>query len=423
MSVAIVPEIHASRLLEKTVVDRFGKRLGRVNDILVEPGEEFPPVVGLEVRTKRGALRRIPWSLIQVLVRQYLTLSVQKDEVDEQSLPEKLLHLKRDLLDKQIVDLNGLKVRRINDIKLAEINGVLRLVAVEVGLRGLLRRLGLRRLVHGLDKLLPKPIEDYFISWRDVEPITSAPHQVKLAVPYERLSKLHPADLADILEALNRPERAAVMSALNVDVAAETLQEMEPEAQADVLEQLGGEKASDILESMPADEAADILGELPERRAQELLEQMEDEEAEDVRELLEYEEDTAGRLMTTDVLSFREELTTAQTIEELRRLKPDPDSAYYLYVVDGEQHLIGVVSLRDLVVAEPDQPLWAIMDPHVLFVKEDAHKNEVAEVMTKYDLLAIPVVDAGQHLLGMALIHDVVDDVYLANRRKRLRRV
>lgn len=417
---SIVPEIHASRLLEKTVVDRLGKRLGKVNDILVEPGEEFPRVVGLEVRTRRGHLRRVPWSLIQVLVRQYLSLSVLRNELED-TLPQNLLYLKRDLLDKQIVDLNGLKVRRINDLKLAEVNGVLRLVAVEVGLRGLLRRLGLRRLVHLLDRLLARPLQDFFISWRDVEPLTGAPHQVKLAVPYERLSKLHPADLADILEALNRPERAAVMSALDEDLAAETLQEMEPEAQADVLEQLGKDKAADILESMPADEAADILGDLPERRAEELLEQMEDEEAEDVRELLEYEEDTAGRLMTTDFLSFREDATAGQTIEELRRLKPDPDSAYYLYVVDAEQHLIGVVSLRDLVIAEPDRPLWALMDPHVLFVKEDAHKNEVAEVMTKYDLLAVPVVDAGQVLVGMALIHDVVDDVYLVNRRSSRR--
>lgn len=417
---SIVPEIHASRLLEKTVVDRAGKRLGRVTDILIEPGDEFPRVAALEFRTRHGHLRCVPWSLIQVLVRQYLSLSVLRTELEE-AVPDHLLHLKRDLLDKQIVDLNGLKVRRINDIKLAEVGGDLRLVAVEVGLRGLLRRMGLRRLVHLVDRMLPAPIPDYFISWRDVEPITSTPHQVKLAVPYERLGKLHPADLADILEALNRPERAAVMSALDVDVAAETLQEMEPEAQADVLEQLSGDKASDILESMPADEAADILGDLPERRAQELLEQMEDEEAEDVRELLEYEEETAGRLMTTDVLSFREDATTGETIEELRRLKPDPDSAYYLYVVDGEQRLIGVVSLRDLVVSEPDQPLRSLMNPHVLFVKEDAHQNEVAEVMTKYDLLAVPVVDDSQRLVGMALIHDVVDDVYLADRRRARR--
>jgi CBS domain-containing protein/sporulation protein YlmC with PRC-barrel domain len=415
---SIVPEIHASRLLEKTVVDRLGKRLGRVEDILVECGGEFPKVVALEVRTRRGDRRRIPWSLIQVLVRQYLSLAVPTSEVDDSDLSENLLYLKRDLLDKQIVDLNGLKVRRINDLKLAEANGVLRVVAVEVGLRGLLRRLGLRRLVHLLDRFLPQPVQDYFISWRDVEPISGAPNQVKLAVPYERLSKLHPADLADILEALNRPERAAVMSALDVDVAADTLQEMEPDAQADVLEQLGGDKASDILESMPADEAADILSDLPQHRAEELLDQMEDEEADDVRELLEYDENTAGRLMTTEVLSFREEANVGDTIEALRRLKPDPDSAYYLYVVDGEQHLIGVVSLRDLVVSEPEQPLWAIMDPHVLFVKEDAHKTEVAVVMTKYDLLAVPVVDATQHLLGIDLIHDVVDDVYLEDRRR-----
>lgn len=417
---SIVPEIHASRLLEKTVVDRLGKRLGKVTDILVEPGEEFPRVAGLEVTSKHGTRRQIPWSLIQVLVRQYFSLSVTKDEAGHEApLPENLLYLKRDLLDKQIVDLNGLKVRRINDIKLAEVAGALRLVAVEVGLRGLLRRLGLRRVVHFIEKLGAKPIPDFFISWGHVEPISDAPHQVKLAIPYERLSKLHPADLADILEALNRPERAAVLSALDVETAAETLQEMEPEAQADALEEMGGERASDILESMPADEAADILGELPEHRAQELLEQMEDEEAEDVRELLEYEEDTAGRLMTTEVLSFRETQTAAETIEALRALKPDPDSAYYLYVVDGEDHLLGVVSLRDLVVAEPEQPLWAFMDPHVIFVGEDADKNEVAEVMTKYDLVAVPVVDAEQKLEGLALIHDVVDDVYLAGRKRR----
>lgn len=422
MSVAIVPEIHASRLLEKTVVDRLGKHLGRVVDVLVDPSDEFPKVIGVEVAGRHGARRRVSWSQMQVLVKQYLSLSILRDEVEDMRPPENVLKLKRDLLDKQIVDLNGLKVRRINDVKLAEANGVLRLVAVEVGLRGLLRRLGLRRLVHFLDTALAWPIPDIFISWRDVEMIAGVSNQVKLAVPYERLAKLHPADLADILEALNRPERTAVISALDVDVAAETLQEMEPRAQADVLEQLGGDRASDILESMPADEAADILGDLPEHRAQELLEQMEDEEAEDVRELLEYDEDTAGRLMTTDVLSFRETTTAAETIETLRRVKPEPDSAYYLYVIDEENHLLGVVSLRDLVVAEPDQQLGKIMDPHVLFVNEDADKNEVAEVMTKYDLLAVPVVDADRRLAGIAVIHDVVDDVYLAGRRRRLAR-
>jgi Mg/Co/Ni transporter MgtE len=180
------------------------------------------------------------------------------------------------------------------------------------------------------------------------------------------------------------------------------------------------DRAADILESMPADEAADILSELDEERSRELLSMMEHEDADEVRELLEYDKKTAGRLMTTDVLSFRADLTAAEAIEELRRQQPESDSAYYLYVVDAEDRLQGVVSLRDLVVSPPGDRLDAMMDPHVVFVNEDDPQEDVAEVMTKYDLMAVPVVDEAGKLVGMDLIHDVVDDVYLErDRRKR----
>lgn len=420
ISEPVVSNIHASRLLEKTVVDSEGKRLGRVHDILVEPGEEYPRVVGLEVslQGQKKTIRRIPWSLVHVLIREYISLRVKRGDALEDVLPGNLVHLGRDILDKQIVDLNGLRVHRVNDLQLAGAGGDLRLVAADVGFRGLLRRLGYRPLVHLLDRFLRRPIPDVLIAWRNVEPIVDAPDQVRLSVPFKRLSSIHPADLADILEALDRPQRSVILSALDLDVAAETLQEMEPKAQAATLAHLGTDRASDILESMPADEAADILSDLPEQQARELLEEMEDEEAENVRELLEYEDKTAGRLMTTDVISFPANQTCAVTINDLRRLKPDPDAAYYLYVVDSDCRLLGVLSLRDLVVSDPEALLKDVMDQHVVSVHKGAGQQEVAELMAKYDLLALPVVDDEGRLAGCALIHDVVDDVFLSGRRR-----
>jgi sporulation protein YlmC with PRC-barrel domain len=180
---AIVPEIHASRLLEKTVIDRHGKRVGQVTDVVVDLGDDLPSVLGLLVRSKHGKARYVPWETVQVLVREYFSLSVGKADLAESEPSPDLVHLSRDLLDKQIVDLNGLKVRRVNDVKLAEVNGTLRVVAVEVGLRGLLRRLGLRKLVHFIDRVMVKQVPDFLISWRDVEQIAGAPSKLKLLSP------------------------------------------------------------------------------------------------------------------------------------------------------------------------------------------------------------------------------------------------
>lgn len=419
--VAIAEEFFFSRLLGKTVVDPRGKRIGRVTDLAVDT-EDLPRVIGLEIRTTHQEEMLLDWQEVHVWIRQYISVRRRRKELHPLLANGQRLFLRRDLLDKQIVDLHGRKVVRINDLKLATIHGDLRLVAVDIGFRGLLRRLGLRGLVHWWEKR-GRDLPDTLISWQDVERIETEANRVKLNVPYQRLAKLHPADLADIIEDLNNRERTAVLQALEMDVAAETFQEIEPEVQSAILEHMSGERASDLLETMPADEAAEILGELPDDRAEELLNLMEVDQANEVRELLEYEEGTAGRLMTTEYMAFPQNLTAEETIARLREAKPDPEVAYYLYVVDEGGILRGVVSLRDLVISPGATPLAEIMNPRVASVHDTDDQANVAEVITKYDLLAVPVIDEGGVLVGVVVINDLVDAVFLEKiRRKILRR-
>lgn len=416
---AIVPEIHASRLLEKTVVDNRGQRVGRVVELYVRLDEELPPLVALEVQGQGRQRRTIAWSAVQVLVREYLSLSTSAEEVPEVSVAS-LLPVRRALFDKQIVDLHGLKVVRVNDVKFSEIAGQLRLVAVDVGLRGLLRRLGLRPLVLWLENRLHRAVPDTLIKWQDVEHIdVEGMGQLRLGVPYARLAKLRPADLADIVEALNARARSALLGALEEDVAAEVLTEVEPDVRASILAHLEREKASDLLESLPADEVADILSDLRQDRAEELLNAMEAEEAQEVRKILEYDENTAGRLMSTELLCFLDTQTAQETIEALRRLQPDPEVAYYLYVVDGERKLLGIVSLRDLVIAAPERPLGEIMNRHIIAVSKDDGKEKVRDLLAKYDLLALPVLDEEGRLVGVVSLPDAVDDLFVRARRRR----
>lgn len=420
---AIVPEIHASRLLAKTVVDNRGEKVGQVVELFVRTDEALPPLVAIEVACKgRGGKHRIiAWSAIQVLVREYLSLTVPQEQapsVDLSAAP--FMPVKRTLFDKQIVDMNGLKVVRVNDVKFNEIGGELRLVAVDVGLRGLLRRLGLRFLVHWVESRFHRALPDTLIQWADVERIDTddGAGQVKLGVPYERLAKLRPADLADIVEALNARQRSALLGALDQSVAAEALTEVEPEVRSRILAHLGSERASDLLESMPADEAADILSDLRPDQAEALLNAMEAGDAQEVRELLEYEEDTAGRLMSTEFIGLQGQWTAAQAIDELRRLQPKPDVAYYLYIIDEEKHLNGVLSLRDLIIAPPDRLLAEIMHRDVVAVHEEDGKDKVGEILAKYDLLALPVLDDEGRLVGVVSLSDAVDDIFAADRHK-----
>jgi Mg/Co/Ni transporter MgtE len=246
---------------------------------------------------------------------------------------------------------------------------------------------------------------------------------LKLTVPYQKLSKLHPADLADILEEMDVNYRTKVFESLDENLAADTLEEIEPEIQKDLLESISESKAVEVFDSMPNDEIADILDEVDEETAEKILMSMEKEDAQEVRELMEYEDEAVGSIMNKDFIAFNVDITTQETIELLRELKPDDEVAYYIYIVDENEKLQGVVSLRDLVVSPPESKLKEIMDKSVIKVSDNESIDESIEIAVKYDLLSLPVIDEEEKLCGIVIMRDIIDEVFLPNWRRKSKKV
>jgi CBS domain-containing protein/sporulation protein YlmC with PRC-barrel domain len=398
---------YLSEIQHRRVIEPNGNEVGKLADIAVVPQGQFPAAQWAILSTPSGE-KVVRWGDLAQEIGHF-RLRNRLETTPDAPLPAEALRLARDLLDKQIVDTHGAKVVRVNDLQLDDKQGQLRLVGADVGLRGILRQVGGEHAAERVAGLLGRKLPRGIIPWHLVEPLESRQQNVRLTLPHAKLALLHPADIADIVEEMTADERLAVFDQLDVETAAETLGEVEPEMQAAIMGDLDGERAADILEEMDPDEAADLLQDLPEETREELIELMDEEEGADVEELLAYPEDSAGGIMTTDFLALPRGLTTGQAIDRLRELQPDPALVYYLYVVDSEGKLDGNVSLRDLVVAQPDTPLTTVMNPNVLRVLAETPKEEVAALIAKYDLLALPVVDARRKLLGTVTVDDVVE--------------
>ena len=398
---------YLSEIQHRRVLRSDGGEFGRLADVAVMPREQFPVVQWAVLATHEGE-RVVGWGDLIADDDRYRLRAPAGDLVTA-TPPGDALRLAKDLLDKQIVDTHGAKVVRVNDLQLEETAGQMRLVGADVGLRGLLRRVGGEGVAEKAASLVGRKLPRGIIPWHLVEPLESAETSVRLTIPHAKLALMHPADIADIVEEMTADERRAVFEQLDIETAAEALGEIEPEMQVSIVGDLDEERAADILEEMAPDEAADLLQDLPEERREELIELMQDEEGEEVEELLAYPEDSAGGMMTTDFIALPRDLTAAQAIERLRELKPEPELAYQLYVVDAKGQLDGVVSLRDIVVAEPGTALVDFMDPQLLSVRAETDKEEVASIIAKYDLLALPVVDATRRLLGIVTVDDVVE--------------
>lgn len=382
-------------------------------------GETFPKITGLEV--KRGGERKIfSKDDLDLLSRHIVTLRNPIGRIAPREPEPQDLFLAKDFLDKQIVDIHGAKVVRLNDLKLGYLNGELRLIAGDVGFRGLLRRMNLEKPLDSILLLFGKRLQEHLIPWNFVEPISSHTTKVKLTVPQSKITQLHPADIGEILKNLAPPERAAVMESLDKEVAAEALHDVEPELSLEILDDLPPEKAASILAEMNPDDAADILAELPLEHRRGILAGMPAKEALGLTDLLSHHnEATAGGLMTTEYVSLSQEFTAEQTINRLRAIAPEAETIYYLYVVDRDDHLQGIVSLRDLIVAKPDTPLKSIMTTKIVKVPTTAKKEEVAQLIAKYDLLAIPVVNQVDKLVGIITVDDAMDVLISLRSRRR----
>lgn len=414
---------YVSDLLGRPVADVDGQRIGQVRDLIVstvKSGIHHPEVVALVVK-HGNVVTKVPLSDVAVLVAPAVPLTKPKGEVTSYQGSDSDLYLARDVLDKQIIDTDGVRVVRVNDLELAKLNSHFYVVNVDVGTLGLLRRLGLAKLatrVAGRFRRQPPP---GVIAWDNVELIPGS-GPMRLRVPGAMLSELHPADLADIIGDLSRPESSRFMEAMDVKTLADTLEEVEPEFQASLVQSLSDDKVADVLEEMAPDEAADLLAELPEARSEELLNLMQDEEAEDVRRLLTYDEDTAGGIMNTEFVAVRPEVTAGEAIATLRETAHEAETIYYIYVTDVDEHLVGVLSLRELVLAQPDTSVEDIMHHRLVTVSLGDSQDSVAQEVSKYNLIAVPVVDGEGRMQGIVTADDALDKIIPTSWKKRLPR-
>jgi Mg2+ transporter MgtE len=292
-----------------------------------------------------------------------------------------------------------------------------------VGAAGLLRRLGFEGAYRLLARNLGLPLPERYIDWEDVDPVETSVASIKLRVPHAGLAELHPADLATIIDQLAPRDRAGVLASLDDEAVADAMEEMEPETQVEILEDLEPERAADILEEMSPDDAADLVADLSDETREEILALMEHAEAEEVKELLSYPEDTAAGMMTTAFVTIQVGLTCGGAIDRLRELEPDAETIYYVYITDADERLVGVLSLRDLIVAQPDTPLADVMIREPVAVGLLADEDEVAEIVAHYNLLAVPVVDEEGRLEGIVTVDDALDAVIPAAWKKRLPRL
>ena len=414
--------LYLSQAIGRPVTDGAGEPIGRVADLIVALGDRYPPVTGLVVETGR---RRIflPWRSVATFDDAGARLATSTVDIGTfRQRPDEIL-LRADLMDKQIVDIDGRKVVRVNDLRLDEIEGQLHLVAVDVGAAGLLRRLGFEGAYRILARNLRLPLPERYIDWEDVDPVETSIASIRLRVPHGGLAELHPADLARIIDQLAPRDRVGVVASLDDEAAADVFEEMEPDTQVDVLEDLEPARAADILEEMSPDDAADLVADLSDESREEILALMEGDEKAEVEELLTFPEDTAGGLMTTEFVALPAHLTAADAIDRLRELEPDAETIYYVYVTDDAGKLVGVLSLRDLIVARPDTPLRTFMIPEPAAVNALAHQDEVADVVAHYNLLAVPVIDDRGLLVGIVTVDDAIDAMLPEERRRRLPRL
>jgi magnesium transporter len=392
-----------SEFLNRRVYNATGLRVGKISDLVAERAEPYPMIIGMMVRA-RGKKRYLPWEkIIQIEPRFALS---EKELIDLKSpLPEKDVILLR---EEVMVDTFGAKVVRVNDLHFLRVDSRLRLVHVDVGFRGLMRRVGWEKLVdQALRWFFSYVLPNQFISWKYVQ-LLSGSDLLHLSVSQKKLSHLHPADLADIIEDLSGRDRSAIFHALDTETAAEALEEIDPKIQKAIMETITVEKASDIVEEMSPSDAADLLGDLPEERAEEILEGMEQEKAEDLRELLVHADETAGGLMTTAYLSLSPTVTVETAIARLKAGASNLDIMDYIFMQDEAEILQGVVSIRDLLTAHPHQTLAEIQPSRVVSVKVDEDQNEVVEAFAKYGFRALPVVDEEGHLRGVISFRSVL---------------
>ncbi len=389
--------IFLASILDQPVQGKSGEAIGKLDDLIVRVDQHYPTLSGLVVRDGR---RRF-----FVTARHLQALNgaakLASSTVDLQPFARRdgEVLLRQDVLDHQLIDVTGRRIVRVNDVQLALVEGSFRVIGIDISPQALLRRLGPRALA---GRIVGRQI----IDWADAQYLASAA-PVQLKVSYDRLADLHPVDLARIVDALSYKESAEIVAALDNETAAETLEEVSDERVADLLEGMDQERAADILEEMTPAAAADALEDLADEVAEQLLARMEPEEAADVQAHLAFDEDSAGRIMTTDFVSIPVTASVGDALAAIRALEEVPDPLLAVYVT-GPDSLLGLVRLRNLILADPATPVAEVMDGDLPTVHPDDRAEDAARVLAEYNLLAVPVLDSGGRMLGIVTVDDAL---------------
>ncbi len=407
--------VFLSELLGRPTFGPAGERLGKVVDFLADASElAYPKVTALRIRLAGGEVRRVEWDDVVSCEPEGARLKRGLEAMQPLKLLGNEIPLAQDILDRQIVDTDDAKVERVNDLHLLRARGDLRVAHVDVGFRGLVRRMGWQRGVDAAFRALRPGAEylrkDQFVPWKHVQPLAAGTSKVRLDLARRAIADVHPSDLAEILEDLDRRERAVLFRDLPVEFAANALEESEPGLQRELLRMVEPERAADIVEEMQPDAAADLLSELPAAESAEILAAMEGPEAREVERLLTYDEDSAGGMMNPEFLRLQPAMTAQAALQAVRDQAKEVAQVHDCFVVQRDRRLLGVLSLRDLLLAAPEAPVDAIMHEHPAPLDPQDRAGKVAELAAKYNLFSLPVEKDGR-LLGVVTVDDVLEKV------------
>lgn len=403
----------------KPVDGASGRKIGAIDDIFAVFGQTYPRISGLMLILQGRRKIAIPWKKVQKIDEntRMLTIDMSTSSVEPNGyeLQKNETFLKKTFFDKQIVNIRGSKVVRVNDLHLLREDTNLWLVHIDVGIKGLLRRLGWLNFFSGLsDWLLSYDIKDKFISWKYAQaiPTPGIPSLPYLQIPSTKLSELHPADLAEILTDLGNDERITFFRTLDNSTAARTLQEMPLNIQVQLVESINPKRIADIINEMQMDEVVDLLAKLSHGKVLELYSYLPAETVGEIKDLVKHSWHGAGSLMNTEFIAVKKGITAGEAIKKIQTEFSKVESIYYIYLLDEDETLVGLSTLRKVLTADAATPLSDLMHENIVKVDVEENIKDVARVFFKYNFTAVPVVDDGNHMLGIISMKDALEAVF-----------
>lgn len=400
-----------SKILYKEVHNISGQVIGKLNDLILDFNQDKPTVIYMQITNGRKSFY-VSAEALNILrdEKEKYYIKINSENISVRQPGERDIYLAKNFLDKQIVDINGKKVERVNDVRLGSINNKWQLLAVDIGTRGLLRRLGIEYPFIMLTGALKFQLRNKLIIWDNVQPLSNGIDDLKLHFPANKIGTLHAADIADIIEDLDNKNRDILFNSLNNEKAAEVLEEIQTDVQVNLIKSMSDKKASDILKIMPSDEVADIFEEIEEGRAQKLLSQMNTESQDEIRELMEYEEETIGSIMSKDFITFLPDITVKDALTWIKMNISEEEESYYVYVINDKNNLLGVIPLFLLITSNNDTKLYNIITAQPKSTRDSDTIEYALKILGKYNLVSLPVLDEDNGLIGIVSLNDIIHE-------------